>query len=93
MFTIDGIKDLNNITENLKSKRNYLCEYLVIKNAIRKLNVDYSNVNNTKIEKPYFHFCGKIKQPELEKSGFYYKILLSKKDSKTNNGSKMVKRI
>lgn len=82
MFTIDGIKDLNNITENLKSKRNYLCEYLIIKNAIRKLNVDYSNVNNTKIQKPYFHFCGKIKQPELEKSGFYYKILLSKKTQK-----------
>lgn len=52
MFTIDGIKDINDITENLKSKRNFLCEYLVIKNAIRKFNVDYSNVNNTKIKKP-----------------------------------------
>lgn len=82
MFTIDGIKDLNDITENLKSKRNYLCEYLIIKNAIRKLNVDYSNVNNTNIQNPYFHFCGKIKQPEHEKSGFYYKILLSKKTQK-----------
>lgn len=37
----------------MKSKRNYLCEYLIIKNA-RGLNVDYSYVNNTKIEKPYF---------------------------------------
>lgn len=49
-----------------------------LKNALRKLNVDYSNVNNSKIQKPYFQFCGKIKQPELEKSGFYYKILFSK---------------
>lgn len=71
MFTIYGIKDLNDITENLKSKRNYICEYLIIKNAIRKLNVDYSNVNNTNIQNPFFHSCGKIKQPEHEKSGFY----------------------
>lgn len=46
------------------------------------MNVDYSNVNNTNIQNPYFHFCGKIKQPEHEKSGFYYKILLSKKTQK-----------
>lgn len=74
-------------------KKNYLCEYLIIINALRNLNVDYSNVNNSKIHKPYFQFCGKIKQPELEKSGFYYKILFFKRDTKSNNVSKMDKRI
>lgn len=49
MFIIDGIKDLNDIIENFKLKRNYLCEYFIIKNVIRKLNVDYLNVNNINI--------------------------------------------
>lgn len=47
------VEKLKDIKETMKSKRNYLCEYLIIKNA-RGLNVDNSYVNNTKIEKPYF---------------------------------------
>lgn len=60
-----NIVNLNDITKKMKSKGNYFCEYLIIKNAIRKLIVDYSNVNNTKNQKTYFHLCKK-KQPELE---------------------------
>lgn len=55
------------------------------------LNVDYLNVNNTKTQNTYFHFCPKIKQLEHKKSVFYYKIVLSKKTKKNNKGSKMVK--
>lgn len=46
-----NIVNLNDITKKMKSTGNYFCEYLIIKNAIRKLNVDYSNVNNTKNQK------------------------------------------
>lgn len=57
-----NIVNLNDITKKMKSKGNYFCEYLIIKNAIRKLNVDYSNVNNTKNQKTYFHLCKKNSQ-------------------------------
>lgn len=38
--TVDGIK-IKNIKETMKSKRNYLCQYLIIKNVFRELNMDY----------------------------------------------------
>lgn len=38
--TVDGIK-IKNIKETKKSKRNYLCQYLIIKNVFRELNMDY----------------------------------------------------
>lgn len=39
--TVDGIKEKKNIKETMKSKRNYLCQYLIIKNVFRELNMDY----------------------------------------------------
>lgn len=42
-----GIKSRNDIKENMKSKRIFLCNYY--QNIIRKPNVDFSNVNKTLI--------------------------------------------
>ena len=82
MFTSEGIKDINTIKEIIDSKRNYICEYLIMKNVIKKLDISYDNAKNTHIQKPYLYCSGKIINPEIEKSGFYYKILLSKNPKK-----------
>jgi hypothetical protein len=68
MFTNDGIKDINNIKENIESKRNYICEYMIMKNVMKKLGINYDNAQNTNIQKPHFYFSGKIENPENEKA-------------------------
>lgn len=49
MFTIGGIKDIKDIKYETKEKlsRRIFNNW----NGIRKLNLDYSNVNNTNIQK------------------------------------------
>jgi hypothetical protein len=72
MFIYEGIKDINNIKENIESNTNYKCEYMIMKNVIKKLDIDYGNAKNTNIQKTYFYRSGKIKKnPEIYKSGFY----------------------
>lgn len=80
----NGFRSLNEIATILKSKRNYLCEYLTLKNVFHsKIHNDTSRRRYINI-KNEFHFKlqGEIKDIGKTKSGFFYKILLDDKSKK-----------
>ena len=84
LFNEQGFKTINEIKENLICSQNYLCEYMVVKSALKTYTPKLTMENKvTKINPQLtFNFQGRFEKIEGKKSKFFYNILLSKTSKK-----------
>lgn len=85
LFSENGFKTINDIKGCLASTNNFLCEYLIVKNAIKMhlSRIDLRTINSTNsLTKLHFYFEGKLEDTSNKKSNFFYSILVKKKSQK-----------
>lgn len=80
LFNSNGFKPVNEIKDSQISAKNYLCEYLVLKSALRKYayKTDLQSVTHNRSTKLLFNFLGYFEPVEGKKFSFFYNILLQK---------------
>lgn len=73
LFNSNGFKPVNDIKDSQISAKNYLCEYLVLKSALRKYayKTDLQNVTHNRSTKLLFNFLGYFEPVEGKKSSFF----------------------
>lgn len=77
----------------MTSKNNFLCEYFIVKNAIKMhlSRIDQQTINFTNsLTKLHFYFEGKLEDTSNKNSKFFYSILIIMKSIKTYYGKYMV---
>lgn len=94
LFSENGFKTINDKKkECLTSKNNFLCEYFIVKNAIKMhlSRIDQQTINFTNsLTKLHFYFEGKLEDTSNKNSKFFYSILIIMKSIKTYYGKYMV---
>lgn len=80
LFNSNGFKPVNEIKDSLISAKNYLCEYLVLKSALRKYasKTDLQNVTHNRSTKLLFNFLGYFEPVEGKKSSFFLHLTTKK---------------
>ena len=83
----NGIKPIQEVIKKLKSKRNYLCEYLTLKTILSRLLPNDTSIGTNVNIGNDFHFRnegGLVKDLAGKASKFFYRILLNCKSKKPN---------
>ena len=85
LYDVNGFKSIHEIKQNLSCSKNYLCEYVILKKALKSYNTVKSlqNIHTTDTSiNMRFNFHGILDTIDNKKSKFFYKILLSKNSQK-----------